>query len=302
MRMRDFPLVSVIIPAFNDEARLELCLDALERQTYPRDRVDIIVVDNGSNPPLRKALQNRPELRVLLEPTPGSYAARNLGVAHARGEILAFTDSDCIPAERWLECAVDALLGRESLGAVAGRIEVFVKDPARPTAVELFDRAVAFRQDRNVADGGFGVTANLVVRRLAFMDAGPFDDTLLSGGDREWCQRMVSAGYEIAYAQDAVVAHPARRDPRDLVRKMRRVAGGHHLLAQRRSMRSRLLEVGQIVTPPFRMIGMILTSGDLDGLNQKIRAAAMAVLNKCAWSCYHVKYLWNGSRSGLPRA
>ena len=86
------PLISVVVPVFNDEARLAGCLDALAMQTWPASHREVIVVDNGSVPPV--ALRAG-AARVIVERRPGSYAARNAGVAAAAGEILAFTDADC---------------------------------------------------------------------------------------------------------------------------------------------------------------------------------------------------------------
>src|SRR5690606_20439025 len=167
--MRDRPYVSVIIPVYNDPARLRLCLEALDRQSYPADRYEVLVVDNGSEPPVRdvlaEVLARRPHVRLLEEARPGSYAARNLGISEARGDILAFTDSDCIPEARWIEEGVRALRNLPDGGLVGGRIEVFAADPARPRAVELYEMAVAFDQRKNIEVRRFAVTANAFTTR-----------------------------------------------------------------------------------------------------------------------------------------
>src|SRR5688572_1543548 len=131
--------VSVIIPVYNDRARLQTCLDALHRQTYPAERYEVIVVDNGSREPLDDLMQTYPRARLEHEAQPGSYAARNRGIACARGEILVFTDADCVPAAQWLDCGVRALSASPNCGYVGGRVEPFLHDPDAPTATELYE-------------------------------------------------------------------------------------------------------------------------------------------------------------------
>src|SRR5687767_14260928 len=97
------PSVSVIIPVYNDTERLLRCLEALEAQTYPRNRFEVIVVDNGSDVPVADTLNRHAGCAILVtEPRPGGFVARNAGIERASGEILAFTDADCLPAASWL--------------------------------------------------------------------------------------------------------------------------------------------------------------------------------------------------------
>src|SRR5262245_46024865 len=96
------PFVSVIIPVYNNPDGLRRCLHALEAQTYPKSRYEIIVVDNGSDTPPADMVRAFDRVTLLEEAVPSSYAARNRGLAQARGEVIAFTDSDCIPAPDWL--------------------------------------------------------------------------------------------------------------------------------------------------------------------------------------------------------
>src|ERR1041385_9155423 len=106
------PDVSVVIPVLGDAERLALCLDALDRQTLPANRFEVIVVDNASDRDEAIAAvvaEHAPRFRLLHEPRPGSYAARNRAIADARGTIIAFTDADCIPRPDWLERGIAAL-------------------------------------------------------------------------------------------------------------------------------------------------------------------------------------------------
>jgi glycosyltransferase involved in cell wall biosynthesis len=219
------PFVSVIVPVRDDGPRLALCLEALRRQDYPRECFELIVVDNGSadsSPDVARALADR----VEHEGRPGSYAARNRGLAVAQGQLIAFTDSDCIPEPDWLRRGVERLQRHPEISIVGGRIVLFARDPARPTAAELYELSLAFPQEMYVVERHFAATANLLTRRHVVDEIGPFDHTLLSGGDQEWGRRAHRAGHTLAYAPEVLVRHPARRTFRELSAKARRTKGG----------------------------------------------------------------------------
>src|SRR5690554_6136694 len=91
------PFVSVIIPTYHDWERLRLCLDSLNRQTYPKERYEIIVVNNDPEDVVPANFVVPNNFTILEESKPGSYAARNRAIQAAKGEIYAFTDSDCQP-------------------------------------------------------------------------------------------------------------------------------------------------------------------------------------------------------------
>ncbi|MEA3165805.1 MAG: hypothetical protein QOJ26_671, partial [Thermoplasmata archaeon] len=96
------PPVSVIIPVYNDLQNLRRCLQHLRRQTWPADRREVLVVDNGSAEDLSPLKAEFPEVRWFAEPAPGSYAARNLAIPQASHDILAFIDSDCFAVPGWM--------------------------------------------------------------------------------------------------------------------------------------------------------------------------------------------------------
>lgn len=176
--------------------------------------------DPEDEPP---ALDLSDKFRVLEESREGSYAARNKGIEVARGDVLAFTDSDCIPQPQWLEVGVEAL----SRGAdrVAGKIEVFSRSE-KPGAAELYEKTSAFQQKSSVEVYGTCVTANLITYKKTFDKAGLFNSSLLSGADTEWGIRAREAGFSIVYAPQAVVRHPARDSIGKLLHKQRRVVAG----------------------------------------------------------------------------
>src|SRR5690606_16903345 len=113
--------VTVIVPVFNEPQGLLLCLEALKRQdTFAS--YEVIVVDNGSTVELPDVRGIDPRFRIIREHVPGSYAARNRGIQEARGEILAFTDSDCIPVPNWIDSAVQVFESEPTVSLIAGHI------------------------------------------------------------------------------------------------------------------------------------------------------------------------------------
>ncbi len=191
------PFVSVVVPVYNDGARFATCLAALEEQTYPRELFEVVVVDNGSEQTVACVVERFQQARFCVEPHPGSYSARNHGLALSRSEIIAFTDSDCVPAPDWIERGVEILNGAKDCGLVAGRIEGFFDDPRRPTAVELYESVTAHAQKTFVEVGRFGATANLFTRRKVFERVGAFDANIKSGGDVEWGSASIPQGSEL---------------------------------------------------------------------------------------------------------
>lgn len=221
---RNTPRFSVIVPVYNDPNGLRECLAALERQTLPKDRFEVIVVDNASAPPI--VMPTTPlQLKVVIEARRGSYAARNAGTRASCGEILAFTDADCRPARDWLE-QLDLIFDEgERIAAVGGKIEVVASDARKPS--ELYELVLApFPQAKMIEISKYAATANMAVRRSAFRAVGEFDSALMSSGDRDWGNRLVAKGLALHYSPRPVVVHPARNSLRALVNKRRRIAGG----------------------------------------------------------------------------
>lgn len=220
--------VSVIIPVFNDSERLNLCLQALEEQTYPKNLYEIIVIDNASEEEVESVVGRFSQTLYTRESKPGSYAARNKGISLAKGDIFAFTDSDCIPNRDWLERGIARLLQVTNCGLVAGRVNLFFKDKERPTTAELYDSITFLQQNKYIKDLHFGATANLFTFKSIFKRVGLFDAKLKSGGDKEWGNRVFASNYELVYCDDACVNHPTRHSFRELREKVIRVTGGLH--------------------------------------------------------------------------
>lgn len=218
------PIISVIVPVWNSPGLLRRCLDALEGQSLARDKFEIIVVDNDSTDNTADVARSVPGVIVLREDRPGSYAARNRGLQHARGLYIAFTDADCLPAPDWLERALTAAGQYPDAGVLAGRIDLFEEGEAEGPVFTDYERLFSFPQAH--AARGNCATANWVSRRTVFEELGGFDERLKSGGDRQMALRIREAGLPLIHVPEMQVLHPVRASRGSLVQKRRRLSGG----------------------------------------------------------------------------
>lgn len=215
------PFVSVIVPVYNDPDGIRNCLEALRSQTYPDDQFEVLVVDNGSTDDTREVIGVFDVELLIEDEIQGSYAARNRGIRNAQGEVLAFTDADCTPDPEWIEAGVEVLEGKVA-DLVGGQVRFELS--AERTAAERFDASVNMRNDMSVKDG-VAKTANLFVRRQVVEEIGVFPESLISGGDVYWTRSTTDAGFELKYAENAIVDHRARKFT-ELLKKHFRVGRG----------------------------------------------------------------------------
>jgi glycosyltransferase involved in cell wall biosynthesis len=282
------PFVSVIIPVFNDGERLKICLQSLENQTYPQSLYEVIVVDNASEEDIKSIVSSFGQAQYTFESRPGSYAARNKGISLAKGEILAFTDSDCIPAANWIEQGVGKMLQTPNLGMVAGRIELFFKTPGKPTAIELYDALVlgGLPQQLYIESEKYGATANVFTFKQVIEHVGGFDAGLKSNGDFEWGQRVFTAGYRQIYAEDVCVAHPSRSTLNQLYKKTIRLVGGKMDLKAKQgyAINDFLKDFLKDFLPPFRFVFSTFSRSELQ-VDRKIKLVLIRLYLKqvSAW-------------------
>ncbi len=174
------PTISVIIPVYNGERFLAEAIQSVLDQTLPPD--EIIVVDDGSiDASAAIALSFGPPVRVLSQPNLGPAAARNLGVAHATGDLLAFLDADDLWTPDKLARQAQVLRADPGCEAVLGRAENFISP-------EL-DASQAMRLAKTAAQTGEFLAGALLIRRAAFLRVGWFDARLRHGEFIDWWAR-----------------------------------------------------------------------------------------------------------------
>lgn len=198
--------VSIVIPAYNAAATLGACIEACLGQAHP-DK-EIIVVDDGSTDDTARIAQQYP-IAYVRQPNRGPAAARNTGAGLAEGDVIAFTDADCVPRPDWIEQLL-ACLGKDAAG-VGGTYDI-----ANPHSLlaRLVHEEIRVRHAQLGATVDFLGSFNVAYRMEAFQATGGFDEhfRMASAEDNDLAYRLRDAGYTLRFTRNAVVAHhhPAR--------------------------------------------------------------------------------------------
>jgi len=215
--------VSVIVPVYNAERFIRKCLDGLVAQDYPREDLEIIIVDNGSEDRTPDIISEYKDIKLLFErEIQSSYAARNRGLEYAKGDILAFTDADCVPEPSWVSEGARCF---DETGAdmIGGRVRFIYSK--RQTAAELYDSFINMQNHQCIPERGVAKTANFFAKRSVFETIGTFPSEVKSGGDLIFTGKATNAGLRLVYCHNAVVWHPSRRFL-ELARKLFRTGYG----------------------------------------------------------------------------
>jgi GT2 family glycosyltransferase len=261
------PDISIIGPTRKRPEKLVTCLQALSGQTYPRNRFEVIVVDDGSDVPLASAIspfRASLHLRFIEQQRAGPAGARNNGARHAVGRLLAFTDDDCEPDAGWLGAFdthsrqnPDCAIGGETLNALGTN----VYSSASQLLVDyLYEYSAAGMASEDVdAQKGppFFTSNNLAVPAALFHEVGGFDESfpLAAGEDREFCDRWRERGYPLHRASDAVVRHTHSLSLPTFWRQHMNYGRGAFQLRKARASRG----AAPLGLEPFAFYGRLLT-------------------------------------------
>ena len=271
-----------------------MCVAALHRQTWPSDRMEIIVADNNSACGLDAVLGAAPGCRVVHAPIQGAGPARNAGVAASRGEILAFIDSDCDPQPDWVENGVRALAAYDFAG---GHVETTPRNPARPTPVEAWEMVFGFDFERYILAEGYTGSGNMWVWRHVFDAVGGFRSGVAE--DMDWSFRARAAGYRLGYERKAVVSHLARAHWSDLLIRWRRVLAEHYSLTREKPLgliRWLAWTAGMPLSIGPHLI-RVLRSGRLPDRQAKVAAVSVLVAHRLWRTGFMMRLLFAPSGS-----
>ncbi len=206
--MSALPSTSIVVPVFNGAATVADMLAAVVGQAETPDKIEIIVVDNGSTDTTRDIVR-RFGVILLEEHTRGPSAARNRGLRHATGDVIVHLDADTVPTRRWLAEIVAPFRDPETT-LVAGKSLSF---PASTPAGRYLSRFQLYDAEKNITRSvlPFVASMNLAVRRDAALAVGGWNQDMMTSEDVDFCTRVLRRyPGPIRYAPDAVLFHRNR--------------------------------------------------------------------------------------------
>ncbi len=211
MMEKEQPFFSIIVPTFGRPAQLATCLHSLACLDYPRDRFEVIVVDDGGqarSENLVAAFSRQMNLVLTPHPHGGPAKARNTGTRIAKGEFLAFTDDDCLPAADWLRDFAIRFRNNRN-GMIGGRTLNGLPDNPYSMATHLIMDYLHQHYNSCSDNPRFFSTNNVAVPADLFHSLNGFDTNFphAAGEDRDFCERWLHAGFQMTYAPEILVYH-----------------------------------------------------------------------------------------------
>jgi len=249
--------LSIIIPVYNDPEGLRDTLSSMTDQEGAPE-YEVIVVDNDSTDSTPNVIeefeQEYPDVVKGYSETKvqSSYAARNTGIKHANGDITAFIDADVTVDQSWI-AELYQIFSTSDVDYLGCNIEMYISD-GDETLWARYDKSVGLPVRHYLQTKRFAPTCALAVSRSVFDEVGYFDESLISGGDKEFGVRVSEAGYQLGYADDLTVYHPTRNSLSDLVKKSTRIGKGQTQLWQKYGLSSHPLSLSKFLPPsPLRL-------------------------------------------------
>ena len=221
-------MISIIVPIYNGEKFLPKFLESIVNQECKINKFELILIDNNSKDNT-KNLIDRFKLKnhkincsyIFYNEKSSSYASRNVGVKQSQGDILAFTDVDCILDKDWL-INIQNILNNINDIVVSGMISLYFED--KRNIWENFDKIVHMRNDERI-DKKEIATANMAISKKIFNRIGFFDE-VTSGGDFNFAKRAIKNGFKIKFCNNVKVLHPTRKSYSEIKKKLLRLSFG----------------------------------------------------------------------------
>jgi len=207
-----YPSVSVIIPVYNRPNEIAECLASLQALDYPRHCLEIIVVDDASRDETAAVVRRYDVQLIIQSSNQGQSAARNIGVATARGDILAFIDSDCIAGPQWLKELVPYFQNSQ-MALVGGGVDSLYREnrlDRYEAACSALSMGSTFLLGKGRHSSFYVPTCNMLVRKEAYRAAGGLDEGFRVGEDVDFCWRLMAQGNQLAYVPEGKVRHKHR--------------------------------------------------------------------------------------------
>lgn len=229
------PKISIIVPVYNSAKTMRECLNALSSLDYPF--YEIIVVDDGSTDATAEICLSYPQILLIRTSNGGPSRARNLGVKKATGEIVAFTDGDCIVDQQWLRELQEGFSEEKITGVGGNQIS-----PSNETAFgkyvqdtfSILGFATSYmKTPTRTAHICHNPSCNSAYRKQVFFDIGGFDESLWPGEDVDLDRRLTERNYRLMRTPKAIVRHYRPQSTSALAMMMQRYGGSAYRLFKR---------------------------------------------------------------------
>lgn len=222
------PFISVVIPCLNAQKTISDCVISLYQLDYPRDRLEVLIVDGMSEDKTRQIIYKNELIRVVDNPQKRVVNARNIGFEQARGEFIAFTDADCTFDNRWLANSLKYFYEDSKVACVGGANLISETDSSFAKAVgkvfsfaDLFNAGASTRVfDKPIENRSHG--SNAIYRKSALEKVMPVDETMTEGEDVLMNDGLTKLGYTLLYVPDVLVYHHRQTNPKAFFKQMMR--------------------------------------------------------------------------------
>jgi len=198
--------ISVVIPAYNASSTIKKCLDAVVSQDF-KDTYEIVMVDDGSKDNTAEIVKKYKKVKYIFQKNAGPATARNKGWENSNGDIIVFTDSDCVPEKDWLSEMVKPFEKEKSIGAVGGAYGKTINNESK--LATLIGEEIKFRY-KNIgnytdAHGSY----SLAVRKEILEKVNGFNESYPVATAEDWdlCYKITKLGYKIYFNKKAKTGH-----------------------------------------------------------------------------------------------
>ncbi len=235
------PSVTVIVPVRNGELTIQSLLESLQKLDYDKNKVEVIVVDGNSTDKTQEIVKNYP-VKLVVEENKGLNLARNVGIKCSDGEIIAFTDSDCIVPPNWITKIVENFKDSR-VSCVGGSAKALDSDFISEYADNSIVRLMPFftkREELEKVKPFFRHPAgcNMAFRRKVAEEVGYFDENIKYGFDEvEFADRICRAGYKMVLDPAVLVWHKHRSTLREFLKQNFQYGKGSGLVFKRKRLK-----------------------------------------------------------------
>lgn len=203
--------ISVVVPVYNAESVIGGCIESLLALDYPKDKIEILIVDNNSSDTTSTIITQYPVI-ALSEKKRGAYAARNKGALYAKGDIFASTDADCLVQVNWAK-EMNQTFQDPRVAAVMGFSGGINPNFWACLEQENFEEFWYRKDSGDLSLKRCGIdTRNCALRQTVLEACGFFNDNLLNCGDLDLSVRLNRGNYVIAFNERMNVRHYNRTD------------------------------------------------------------------------------------------